>query len=127
MKVFQEVTEWSDSTQNHIYFMNGSKSKVYAYIRKGTKTIFEFKRPLKIDPARRKFLEIENQWRYVAKEEPEVEEKPSGQTWTVTGSKGDQYIVSLDGERWSCTCSGFQFRSRCRHVDAQRSSVQQSV
>ena len=127
MKVFQEVTEWSDSTQNHIYFMNGSKSKVYAYIRKGTKTIFEFKRPLKIDPARRKFLEIENQWKYVAKEEPEVEENPRGQTWTVTGSKGDQYIVSLDGERWSCSCSGFQFRSRCRHVDAQRSSVQQSV
>lgn len=121
MKVFQEITEWTDSTQNHIYFMNGSKNKVYAYIRKGTKEIFEFKRPLRIDPARRKFEEIKNRWKFTVREEEEVEEKPAGQTWTVTGSKGDNYTVSLDGDRWACTCSGFQFRSRCRHVEETRS------
>jgi hypothetical protein len=102
--------------------MNGSKNKVYAYIRQGTREIFEFKRPLRIDPARRKFEEIKNRWKYVVREE-EVEEKPAGQTWTVTGSKGDQYTVSLDGDRWACTCSGFQFRSRCRHVDEIKAGI----
>lgn len=37
-------------------------------------------------------------------------------TWTVTGSKGDKYIVSQTGTKWSCTCSGFQFRKTCKHV-----------
>ena len=37
-------------------------------------------------------------------------------TWTVAGSKGDQYTVSQTGTKWNCTCSGFQFRKMCKHV-----------
>jgi hypothetical protein len=37
-------------------------------------------------------------------------------TWSVSGSKGDSYTVSQVGTKWSCTCSGFQFRRHCKHV-----------
>ena len=37
-------------------------------------------------------------------------------SWTVSGSKGDQYTVTQNGTKWSCTCSGFQFRRTCKHV-----------
>jgi len=37
-------------------------------------------------------------------------------TWTVKGSKGDSYTVSKVSTKWSCTCSGFQFRKMCKHV-----------
>jgi len=40
----------------------------------------------------------------------------STKTWTVSGSRGDKYIVSQNGTKWSCTCSGFQFRRQCKHV-----------
>lgn len=48
-------------------------------------------------------------------------EKPRVTEITVQGSKGDVYVVSIDGQRSSCTCSGFQFRRSCRHIaEAQR-------
>lgn len=34
----------------------------------------------------------------------------------VEGSKGSKYTVTVDGNRSSCTCSGFQFRRSCRHI-----------
>ena len=34
----------------------------------------------------------------------------------VSGSKGNTYLVTIDGKYKSCTCSGFQFRRNCRHV-----------
>lgn len=37
--------------------------------------------------------------------------------WKVKGSKGDSYTVtSLDGQ-WNCTCPGFGFRRKCKHID----------
>lgn len=40
----------------------------------------------------------------------------------VEGSKGSKYIVTVDGNRTSCTCSGFQFRRSCRHIMEARAA-----
>lgn len=119
MKVFEEVTVWNSEYRvpNHIYFMTDNKGKALAYIREGTDEIFRFRSGLKLDLRGRKFREIENRWNFVVEQEPDEEAKPTGQTWTVTGSKGDSYTVSLDAGRWSCTCPGHGFRHKCRHVD----------
>ena len=125
MKVFEEVTVWNSEYRvpNHIYFMTDSKSKALAYIREGTTEIFRFRNGIKLDLRGRRFREIENRWNFVVEQEPEEQAKPTGQTWIVAGSKGNGYTVSLDGGRWSCTCPGHGFRSKCRHVDEISKSV----
>ncbi len=41
----------------------------------------------------------------------------NSRTWTVKGSKGDVYTVSEVGTSLNCTCTGFQFRRRCKHLE----------
>jgi len=38
-------------------------------------------------------------------------------TWVVKGSKGDEYTVTKIGSKMSCTCVGFQYRRKCKHVE----------
>lgn len=42
--------------------------------------------------------------------------KDKTKTWTVEGSRGNQYVVVYASHSWSCTCPGFQFRKTCRHI-----------
>ena len=44
---------------------------------------------------------------------------PSNTFWQkeVIGSHGDKYLVSYtDTGGWHCTCTGFDFRSTCKHI-----------
>lgn len=46
-----------------------------------------------------------------------IEQKESTvKTFTVKGSKGDTYTVTVNSGTSHCTCSGFQFRKSCKHV-----------
>lgn len=46
-----------------------------------------------------------------------MEEKESSvKTFTVKGSRGDSYTVTVGSGKMHCTCSGFQFRKSCKHV-----------
>lgn len=109
MRVLQEVTDWS--TPNHVYFTNQSKDKIYAYVKASNGQLEVLAKPLKFSTSGRKFKEVENQWGYSI---PDT--KPEGFVKEVTGSKGDRYIITeLDGVR-QCSCSGFKFRSTCRHT-----------
>lgn len=42
--------------------------------------------------------------------------KPSKRVIRVQGSKGSEYVVELSDKGNNCTCSGFQFRRTCRHI-----------
>jgi len=112
MKWFAETTDWKDSTPNGIYLLDDGKSKMYAFQAWGTGDIKVFRNPIRIDTRGRKFVVNPVQFKTGLKE-PE----PEGRTWTVKGSKGDEYRISeLRGE-YSCSCSGFKFRSKCRHIE----------
>lgn len=37
-------------------------------------------------------------------------------TKVVKGSKGEDYIVTGNNGKWTCTCAGFQFRKSCKHI-----------
>lgn len=37
-------------------------------------------------------------------------------TKTVQGSKGQTYIVTKENGKVSCTCTGYQFRKTCKHI-----------
>jgi hypothetical protein len=50
---------------------------------------------------------------------PDVPQITSDRTFEVPASKGGTpYKVTQNGvtKKWSCTCSGWQFRQKCRHV-----------
>jgi hypothetical protein len=126
LKILQEVTEWKGVTYrqpNHVYLMSGDKA--YAYSKWGESKPEYFRTPSRIDRRGRKFVEMKkNPWKFdlSIKVELESDRKISGQTWTVSGSKGSRYTVALDSGRWTCTCPGHGFRGRCRHVDELRAS-----
>lgn len=113
MKAYQEITDWKDNIANGVYFMDDSKSKMYAYVRPGDSVAKEFKHPIRIDTRGRKFKVVSNTFGYVPPTEAVVSANP---TWTVAGSKGDKYIVEKVGTVYNCTCSGFKFRGACRHI-----------
>lgn len=41
-------------------------------------------------------------------------------SYAVQGSKGDTYTVTDNGGTWTCTCPGFGWRRKCKHVEAQK-------
>ena len=47
-----------------------------------------------------------------------VFERPAGEkAWKVEGSKGNVYTIKLSDGAYSCTCPGFGFRRKCRHIE----------
>ena len=118
MKWFAETTDYKDSVPNGIYLLDDAKVKMYAFKAKGTGDIKVFKNPIKIETRGRKF--VVNPVQFKTQVDEEV---PEGRVFTVKGSKGDEYRVSeLNGE-YSCTCSGFRFRAKCKHTESVRQEV----
>ena len=111
MKFYQETTNWKDSIPNGIYLLDDAKSKMYAYIKPGAKSAFKFKNPIRIDTRGRTFKVVPNTFDYA------IEEEDADQKWEVKGSKGDIYVVRKVENQYNCTCSGFKFRGKCKHVD----------
>ena len=112
MKWFAETTDYKDNTPNGIYLLDDGKSKMYAFKARGTEAIKVFRNPIRIDVRGRKFVVNPVQFKTELKE-PE----PEGRVWVVKGSKGDEYKVTDVNGNYSCTCSGFRFRSQCRHIE----------
>jgi len=116
MKIYQEVTEWKEiaTSPNHVYLMDGDKA--YAYVPHGKGQPQYFKTFLRIDRRGRKFVEVKrDQWGF------RINTQPQGRSWTVTGSKGNEYTVTEHEGQWACTCSGFVFRGTCRHIKETQS------
>ena len=44
--------------------------------------------------------------------------------WQVKGSKGNTYTVKLSDGSYSCTCTGYGFRRKCRHIDEVKNERQ---
>jgi len=116
MKAFQEITEWSTEFDmpNHVYFLSDSKEKMYGYVKKSTGEIQEMGQPYKFKAGGRKFKEVENRWNFrIAKDEP-VE----GFVKIVIGSKGEKYTITEVAGMLRCSCPGYKFRGKCRHIES---------
>lgn len=119
MKFLQETTNWSSSTiSNHLYVMDDSKDRMIAYRQVGQTEFKIFKKPIRIDLRGRTFTEVKNTFGFVYKEDV-----PVGKVHKVMGSKGEEYTVLEDGKKFTCTCSGFKFRSKCKHVEQVQNKV----
>jgi hypothetical protein len=109
MLAYKEVTVWEDakSAINHTYLLDGDK--MLAYIRYGSTEPFWFKNPIKIDKRGRKFEKVDDILFNLS-----MNVLTPSSTQEVQGSKGQTYIVNLDEK--TCTCPGFTFRGKCKHV-----------
>lgn len=120
MKFFLEVTEWRVGYEipNHTYYFSDNKSKCVGYIARGTSTLVKFKTPLSIDCTGRKFkaLDIPAEPDSVYFEKAKKTESAS--TFEVKGSNGDIYTVTKNADTYSCSCTGFAFRRKCKHVES---------
>ncbi len=110
MEAVREVTEWNVEykTPNHDYLLDGDR--IVAYRPWGTAEIRVLSGKIKLDRRGRKFVKLaENPFKYI--------EQPQAQPLVVEvkGSKGNSYYVNK--EEGTCTCPGFQFRGKCKHVE----------
>jgi hypothetical protein len=111
MKFYQETTVYKDNIVVGTYLLNDSKSLMYAYVPPDSKTVKQFKNPIRIDIRGRQFKEVKNTFKYTIPNETQTNPR-----WEVRGSKGDLYIVERSENGLSCTCAGFKFRGQCKHI-----------
>lgn len=105
MKIVREVTEWSVPTPNHVYVLDDSMTQLIAYVPAGIDVLVKLSQPIAFDRRGRKFVPYEVQ------AEPDDPE-----SITVQGSRGNTYQLSRGPNGYSCSCPGFTFRGKCKHV-----------
>lgn len=107
MEALKEVTVWEvDFRQpNHIYLFDGEKA--VAYIKWGEGEPIYFNHPSKINRRGRKFVKADISLFNVS-------DQPKSTLIEVQGSTGTYYV---DPEAGTCTCPGFSFRGKCKHVE----------
>jgi len=108
MRALKEVTEWDvDYKQpNHTYLVDGDR--ILAYLKWHTGTPIYSTTPMRLNRRYRKFVEVDIS-KFGTVDEPVRNIK------TVQGSRGNVYTVDLDEK--TCTCPGFTFRGKCKHVE----------
>lgn len=111
MKFFQEITP-GDQYQNHTYLLSDNKEYMHGYIPLGSDRLRVFASKYRFDTKGRKFKEVANTWGWV-----EPGETPKTERWEIKGSKGDVYTVEREDGELKCSCSGFRFRGKCKHID----------
>jgi len=107
MKIILEQTVWTDSTANNMYLVTDNMENIIAYVPQGSKVAQRFRKPIRWDPRGRKFKILKE----IAENDPDVRR--------VEGSKGQVYSLTRTNGQWSCTCPGYSYRGKCRHVDEQ--------
>jgi hypothetical protein len=110
MKVVLETTDWGTvNSPNHVYFLNDSRDKMFAYLPKGSTQVKQFKQPIGFYTRGRRFQEVPNSWGFAP-------EQATGRSWKVAGSKGAEYTVTELNGQVTCSCPGYKFRGACKHV-----------
>jgi hypothetical protein len=128
-KILKETTVWNCdySVPNHTYLIN-PKNKVIAYLSDLDNTIHQLKSSFELNKKYRKFIEVNNAelQKLIPKDYKEENEKPrkvipSKNVRVFNVKSGDKtYTVeyNISGHFLSCSCIGFGYRRKCRHVDA---------
>jgi hypothetical protein len=114
LEILKETTVWSDgSNANHTYLLDGSK--IIAYAKYSDNSVQVLRTQIKIDKRYRTFIKtkhfgLEN----IIKSSPT---KSNIRVFKIK-SKTKEYFVELSDYNYTCTCTGFSFRGKCKHITA---------
>ena len=120
-EILRETTVWSGDygACNHTYLLD-NQNRIIAYIKQNDTKVNILKTQIKIDKRYRTFVKVRN-----------IElERLSGKTIKSNTrvfkvkSNTKEYSVELDNSYYTCTCTGFSFRGRCKHIDAVAKTLQ---
>ena len=105
--MLQEITDWGTApVKNGVYHVNEHDQLVAYHPPMGE--LKEFANPMKgFSRARRKFTVLDTY------EDENID--TSVERIEFTGSKGNTYVVTVS-DRIACTCPGYKFRGKCKHV-----------
>lgn len=53
--------------------------------------------------------------------ESQITPKEEVEETVISKRTGEEYTVNFNGKYWSCTCMGFGYRGRCKHVEEVKS------
>lgn len=112
--ILQETTQWSGgySNCNHTYLLDNDK--IVAYVKHGDDKVNIIKSKMKIDKRYRTFVRVNN----AALSKLIPKEKDENTQIFKVQSKDKEYFVEVIGSRYTCTCTGFMYRGKCKHIDA---------
>jgi uncharacterized Zn finger protein len=114
LEILKETTVWSDgSNANHTYLLDGTK--IVAYAKYSDNTVQVLKSQIKIDKRYRTFIKTKHSG--LEKLIKNTIPKSNTRVFKVQ-SKTKEYFVELSDYNYSCTCTGFNFRGKCKHIDA---------
>jgi hypothetical protein len=110
MEALKEITEWKvDFRQpNHTYLLDGTKVLAYRPWHTGEPV---WGTPMRFDRRYRKFEPADLKLFGIVDAPASVHVNA---LQAVEGSKGAIYYV--DPEAHTCTCPGYKFRGKCRHI-----------
>jgi predicted nucleic acid-binding Zn finger protein len=120
LEILKETTIWSDSSNaNHTYLLDGNK--IVAYAKFGGNDIQALKTQIKIDKRYRTFVKTKHSGlEKIIKSSPT---KSNTKVFKVI-SKTKEYFVELSDYNYTCTCTGFNFRGKCKHITAVAEKLQ---
>lgn len=52
-----------------------------------------------------------------------VRHRSAPETRVVEGSNGKKYVLTKEGKRWACNCTGYSYRKTCSHVKLAEENV----
>jgi len=120
LEILKETTVWSDGSNiNHTYLLEGAK--IIAYAKYGGDDVQVLKTQIKIDKRYRTFVKSNHS--ALAKFIKTTPTKSSTRVFKIK-SKAKEYFVELFDYNYTCTCTGFSFRGKCKHITAVAEKLQ---
>ena len=114
LEILKETTVWSDgSNANHTYLLDGTK--IIAYAKSSDNSVQVLRTQIKIDKRYRTFVKTKHfGLQNLIKSTPA---KSNTRVFKVQ-SKTKEYFVELSDYKYTCTCTGYNFRGKCKHITA---------
>jgi predicted nucleic acid-binding Zn finger protein len=114
-EILQETTKWTGDylACNHTYLLD-NQNRIIAYIKHNDDQVNVLKTQIKIDKRYRTFIKVRNN----ALERLIPSTLKSNTRVFKVKSNTKEYIVELNDSNYSCTCTGYSFRGKCKHITA---------